>query len=197
MKRLEKKFCFTFGKSLAKTKTPRASVMPYIVMDKEIYFLLARDKRSGDLTDIGGGVKKFECSLLGCIREFKEETSGIYGKLYDNYNNFEMDVAVYNSKMSVLFVSLSKTFFEDTKNLFEKHKAENIEVSELLWVTEAKFLELLNLRQEFRKHTPSEKQERIWTRIKPFYKDLLAPVFLEHLKKFYVLGIKAKICCPE
>ena len=58
----------TLGIYLSKIKTNRAAVLPYIIKnnihgESKIYFLVAIDKKSGDITDLGGGVKKNECSL--------------------------------------------------------------------------------------------------------------------------------------
>ena len=169
----------TLGKYLSSVKTLRAAVIPYIFLDQKLFFLLARDRACGDITDIGGGVKKYECSLSGCIREFKEETSGIYGSLYNNFDNFSRDVAVYTKNMSVLFISFPQWILQKTKEF-----SPNSEISELIWIDELEFIKLIN--PHIKTNTP------MWKKIQPFYKRIYTQSLSKKLRKEYTNGVKIK-----
>jgi len=70
----------TVGSYLSTVYMKRSGIIPYYVnKNKTIIFLLAIDRKSGDYTDFGGGVKQVETALLGAKREFVQETDGIYG----------------------------------------------------------------------------------------------------------------------
>jgi len=161
----------TLGSYLAKVKTTRAAVIPYVVIEDEeginvLHYLLAIDKDSGDITDFGGGVKQNEVSLTASLREFKEESDEIFGTLYDKINNSATNIALLDKSMSVLFIPLpyewyntaSEKFNErKTSPIYDKKKSHN-EVSELLWFNENEFLQLI-----------SPDNTRMWSRVKRFY----------------------------
>ena len=77
---------FTLGAQLAQTKSTRASVLPYVIKNdgnqRKIYFLFGIDRETGDITDLGGGVKRDEFSLEAGLREFREESDEIFGTIY-------------------------------------------------------------------------------------------------------------------
>ena len=169
----------TLGSHLAQIKTPRAAVMPYTIKNGEMYFLLAVDKRSKDLTDLGGGVRKTEYSLDACLREFKEETNEIFGELYDFANDKALDIALINSNQATLFIPVSGDWHQKApksfkrirySRVFEKRKSHN-EVSRLVWVTQDEFKELL-----------SDENQKMWKRLKEFYDKGFTETFLEILK---------------
>ena len=161
----------TLGAYLARVKTVRAAVIPYIVKkDKTgkdiIHFLLARDQDSGDITDFGGGVKQNETSLTASMREFREESDEIFGTLYDRINSSATNVALFDRSMSVLFVPLSNDWYELAQQKFnqrrmilscDKKKSHN-EVSELLWFDEKEFRQLI-----------SPDNTKMWSRVRRFY----------------------------
>lgn len=161
----------TLGAHLAKVKTVRAAVIPYIVRKDEnghdiIHFLLARDQDSGDITDFGGGVKQNEVSLTASMREFREESDEIFGTLYDRINNSATNVALFDRSMSVLFIPLSSEWYDIAQQKFnqrrmilscDKKKSHN-EVSELLWFDEEEFRQLI-----------SPGNTKMWSRVRRFY----------------------------
>jgi hypothetical protein len=68
---------------LFKSKQLRAGVIAYIEVPgpvrPQLYFCLGLDQRTGDITDFGGGVtKKDSTALHAALREFHEETLGIF-----------------------------------------------------------------------------------------------------------------------
>jgi len=172
----------TLGIYLSKIKTNRAAVLPYIIKnnihgESKIYFLVAIDKKSGDITDLGGGVKKNECSLIAALREFKEESKEIFEDIYDQINNLSTNLALVCNQMSVLFVPLEERWFELASQKFNSNKINKKtynEVSELLWVDQDEFLDILE-----------GKNREMWKRLRNFYKGNYNEDLLEALKITY------------
>jgi len=154
----------TLGSYLSQVKTPRAAVVPYIFKDGELYFLLGQDRQSGDITDLGGGVKKHESTLAAAIREFDEESDEILGHL--KANDIICSVALLNKQMGVLFVPLHEKWYEDAPLLFEARKRfprkkSHSEVNHLIWFSEAEFSEVV---------TPKAlSKKKMWKKLRSFY----------------------------
>jgi len=173
----------TLGAHLARIRTDRASVVPYIVERTEdgdrLYFLFARDKISGEITDLGGGVKKNEFSLMAALREFREESDEIFGNIYDEINDSATLIAVIDSnKMAVLFLPLQKEWYTKAPKMFANRPMENIkrthnEVSELLWYSEDELKKLLSSRNT------------MWTRLRRFYRRSYTNTLKQMLKLKY------------
>ncbi len=160
----------TLGTQLSKVQTARAAVVPYAVDVHDgidiLYFLFARDRVSGDITDLGGGVKKNEYSLIAALREFREESDEIFGTLYERVNDLTTNIALLGENMSVLFIPVKWEWYQKAPYLFnEKRKSHRFqpkrshnEVSELLWFDENEFQQLI-----------SPRNKQMWTRIRKFY----------------------------
>lgn len=173
----------TLGAYLGKVKTNRAAVLPYTLKEvngeKKLYFLVAIDSKSGDITDLGGGVKKYECSLTAAMREFREETNEIFGDIYHQINIMSTNIAIIHNKMSVLFIPFDEKWVETTSQIFKNkksYKKSYNEVSELLWVSEDKFKELLS-------------DKKMWDRVRNFYravynKNISEVLILRYLNNF-------------
>src|SRR6185312_14252349 len=77
-------------------------------VNQTIHFLLARDP-SGDITDVGGGVKQNEEALRAALREFREESNEIFGHvLYENINDTVRCVVLIENQMAVIFLPVEK-----------------------------------------------------------------------------------------
>ena len=107
----------TLGSYLAKVQTSRAAVIPYIVKEGMLFLLLGQDSESGDITDLGGGVKQYESTLEAAFREFEEESDEILGSLRPN--DFSCSVALLDNKMGVLFIPLSERWYIDAPKIFD------------------------------------------------------------------------------
>ncbi len=158
------KITITLGSHLAKVQTPRAAVVPYVIMEGEIFFLLGQDHQSGDITDLGGGVKKYESTLAAALREFEEESDEILGRL--NPNDFVCSVALLNDQMGVLFIPLTEKWYTDAPKLFEdrkkfQRKKTHSEIDRLIWFNKEDF-------QRITKPEASAKT-KMWKRIRKFY----------------------------
>lgn len=137
----------SLGQNLAKIRTDRCGFIPYVVKDDNLYFLMAKDSVHGDLTDMGGGVKKTEFALNGGAREFKEESIEIFEeKTYTDLNNLSNCISLINKEltMAILFIPVHekwlleapKTFAQ--KRMRAKKKCEK-EISELIWMSSKDF----------------------------------------------------------
>lgn len=154
----------TLGSHLAKVQTPRAAVVPYVIKNGEIFFLLGQDHQSGDITDLGGGVKKYESTLAAALREFEEESDEILGRLHPN--DFVCSVALLDGQMGALFIPLSEKWYTDAPKLFEdrkKHqrKKTHSEIDHLIWFNAEEF-------QKISKPEASAKT-KMWKRLRKFY----------------------------
>jgi hypothetical protein len=167
----------TLGYGLSFIKTQRASVVPYTIINNELYFLFGIHSETGDITDFGGGVKKNENSLSSSSREWKEETKGIFGDAY-NINNLVLDGAIYDKTMAVLFVPVNNRWYYTADKIFQNVdiplRKDNQEISKMLWVSYSNFKILL-----------SYSNKRLWERIKKFYRRELTKDVIDMLYVIY------------
>lgn len=170
------------GAHLAKIKTDRAAVVPYIIRNGKIYFLLAIDRNSGDITDLGGGVQQDEMSLIAALREFREESDEIFGSIYSEVNEQANRIALLGNRMSVLFIPVDEVWFDKAPKDFIRRRRSRLhstkrshnEVSRLLWISERQFGRLIQ-----------PKNREMWTRLQRFYRQGYTTDLLEALKITY------------
>ncbi len=155
----------TLGLELSKKRTLRASVIPYIVLGETIYFLLAQDKKSKQITDFGGGVKKYESSMSGALREFREESREIFeGTIYTCHNNKVLDIALIKDNMSVLFVPIDEKWYGNATSVFNSsNKKDGVfgEVSKIFWVSSDQFVNIFE---------NTDVKNKMWIRLQRFYR---------------------------
>ena len=161
------------GSQLTQAKVSRAGVIPYTRKDNQLYFLLAKDKRTGELSDFGGGIKIHrEVAMAGALREFKEETNDLFGDLYDKINYFSNKIAIVDDSMAILFIPISNIWLNDAAHMFEKRKNQatrrcQAEVESLIWIDECGLRRLLASDRK-----PSSKyvtrNDILWIRIRNF-----------------------------
>lgn len=159
----------TLGLKLSKVAPPRAAIIPYVIIEEEIFFLLGIDSESGDITDLGGGVKKFESALIAAFREFNEESNEILGPLHPN--DFWRCVALLDSQMGSLFIPLPSKWYNEAPIEFERRKGSprkksHSEISELVWFSEKDFQKMLSSKK------PGKK---LWKRLRIFYNKGYSP----------------------
>lgn len=95
----------------------RAGCVPYFVQNKKLYFVLGKDKSSGDYTDFGGGVKNSDENVIrAALREMTEETLGVFGFIYEN--DVQDYLCCYNNNAFILFIPLSGEYIRDNISLF-------------------------------------------------------------------------------
>lgn len=168
----------TLGKSLLFSNTTRrCSVVPYTIRNGVLYFLLGRDKVFHNLTDLGGGIKKNELAirggaLIGGVREFMEESNGVFGKMFYHPDVLYDKVAIINTRtrMAAVFLPVGEEWIDKAVERFnvesrKRRKGEWDEIEELVWVTEEDFQSLVH-------------SSKMWRPVRKFYKT----VFDENLK---------------
>ena len=192
---------FTLGARLAQVKSSRASVLPYVIKNvgkrRKIYFLFGIDRDTGDITDLGGGVKRDEFSLEAGLREFREESDEIFGTLYDRPNDYLRDIAISSSDMCVLFVPLDVEWYDKAVNLFEQRKREpfpsvdgngkkksHCEIERLVWIDEDSFLDMIRSRSGLCRLQDVSKHQ-LWSRLQKFYRRKMNGELREALKMRY------------
>lgn len=125
-------------------KPNRAGVIVYTVYKKKTYFILGIDTKSGDVTDFGGGVSfKKENALIGGLREFAEETLGIFGNI--SINEIGNCVSVYDDNNLIIFIPLQFNIAEKYYEFLERIQyIENPEVMDLKILNKKEFISLIN-----------------------------------------------------
>jgi 8-oxo-dGTP pyrophosphatase MutT (NUDIX family) len=188
LNRISQKTWFGFGGALSRMKVPRSAVVPYILIEDQLFFLFAKDTKSGDYTDMGGGVKGDEFPLSGAIREFKEESNAIFPPEMYNTNLFGSLPMAICDKTSSIFYPVEKTWLEEAPFLFiEQRKSLKgtnqklckgyDEVSGLRWFSESELLGLCT--------TETVDGVKIWKKLRNVYRTILTPTFLQLLKLSY------------
>ena len=151
------------GAYLDTIRTLRSAIIPYIIMNNgELLFLLGRDSKTLEITDLGGGVKKNETALSAGIREINEETNKIFGYVLSNPNILTSSIGIVDDRhfLASLFVRVDNRYY-NIPDIFKKTNNICGEISELLWFTEAEFVKLI---YENKTH------KKMWSRLKKFYK---------------------------
>lgn len=131
----------------SKLRPARAGVIPYIIQDGKILFAFGLDAQFRELTDFGGGVsyKKDKTAVVGALREFREESLGIFQEL--EAKDVEDCFVMYNLNMMIIFL-LVDVDPKDKNKLFHEHlqDEENPEVCDIVWLSEEELNESLNLK---------------------------------------------------
>lgn len=129
----------------------RAGIIPYIVNNEgQRIYALGVDTRFGSLTDFGGGVKKGKETVIeAALREFKEETLGVFKNVSNK--SIKNDVAIYNDNILIIFVKVNVD--PDYLNLmFLSNSIRTktpLEVNNIAWIPEDKFIIIANKFHEF------------------------------------------------
>lgn len=191
LNRISRKTSFGFGGALSRMKVPRSAVVPYILDEDQLFFLFAIDTKSGDYTDMGGGVKGDEYPLSGAVREFKEESNAIFPTEMYNINLFVSLPMAICDKTSSIFYPVEKRWLKDAPALFieQRNRLKGTtqklckgyeEVSGLKWFSESELLDLCT----------NEKtgDVKIWKKLRNVYRTVLTPTFLQLLKLSYTLS---------
>ena len=123
-------------------------------------FCLGLDCKSGDITDFGGGVsyRKDGSALNGALREFNEESHGVFGEFTPS--QLQDCMVIYNRSMLIIFLridNIMSPLIDLTVNepvtvepgpvelsaKFESRATPRSEISNLIWVDETEFRDLI------------------------------------------------------
>lgn len=161
----------TMASHLATVRTNRCGIIPYTIAKGSIYFCLARDKVTNELGDFGGGVRKTEFALMAALREFYEESHGIFSHIYSSANDVGNKIAIVDgANMAIIFLPLENKWLEDAQVAFAANlptKRKSDEVAELVWVNESTFLGLISGRRN--------NKDILWTKIQSFLRKTYQP----------------------
>lgn len=171
--------------NLSEVYIKRVSVVPYILKNDSLFFLLARDKNFGDITDLGGCSYSDESALEAGIREFKEESFNIFDKEHYNPNSYSLNLGIIHNRggACTIFLAVKEKWLKIATKKFIKKKQNNPElskkkgydeISELIWFDEMSFDHLRKLEID---NTSTENQHtfshfRLWKGVKNYYKNL-------------------------
>lgn len=121
-----------------KLKPNRAGIIPYIITkSNKLLFGFGLDKTYRELTDFGGGVsyKKDGTSLKGALREFQEESLGVFGEIPEDQLNDA--IVLYTKNTLIILVQFHIDPEEINMKFYECIVEEkNPEVSDIIWLTE-------------------------------------------------------------
>lgn len=138
----------------------RSAILPYSIdKEGELRFLFGIDRESGDITDIGGGIKKYETYLSAATREFSEETNGVFGKL--SVHDLSMCYALHDEEKQMVSIL--------THLNVQNHlpiEVYNKEIKGLIWLSCNEFLEL---------------ESQVYSRVRRFYKPFMEEDSLKFL----------------
>jgi len=159
-----------------KTVKPyRAGIIFYILDGQNISFALGTDSKTHELTDFSGSVKysKGETCIEGALREFEEETLGIFGKIaVEEISDF---YAIYDEDNMVIFIMLEasqntirKAFNEKIKNI------KNPEICSIFFITSNQFRYLI--RKTFKEHVIYEKLRKFLYKSNIYKMNILAKI---------------------
>lgn len=163
----------TYGMHLASHKTNRGGVIPYTIYNGKVYYLLAKHLETGELGDFGGGIKKNEFSLNGAIREFAEESNGIFSSTYASPNDFLDKIALVDgNKMAIIFAPVDNKWLKGASTSFINRKSPkkgSDEISEIIWINETSFLAMVNEKRQMGRY-------KLWRMIQHFLKGYIETI---------------------
>lgn len=128
----------------------RAGIIPFSLhpVTKNLWFCLAKDSKTLELGDFGGGVKCYESPIKGAVREFTEETLGVFGYDYD-YIASHSQFVIKRKNASIFFVRVPWEIVKHALDTFRDMYSlasvsdKNHEVCDMVWLPETKFNDLL------------------------------------------------------
>jgi hypothetical protein len=203
-----------YGKALTHHYCNRSGIIPYTVIDGELYFLLARDKHSKNITDFGGTPRGNEKTLVCAKREFEEETIRcLPDTAYVPVNGMSMCGCITDSDgrgggMTIIFLPLriSVEWLDTAPKMFQyrldrtTRKCEQ-ENTEIMWFTSEELRRCINGERidardasgeaAFRNHKVVDgRGERVmWDRIRAFLSRSFTTVVERSLREIWSVYI--------
>lgn len=166
----------------------RSGVIPYTIIGEETYFLLAKDRITGELGDFGGGAKYKEKALQTTMREFEEESRGIFKEEYDSIDKYKNMVSIVSKNMAITFVPVDPTWYSNARNTFKSVGSRYMkdEVCDVVWVNSLALSGLVssNLRRRY----------EMWSKIRNFFRSfdpLIHNILMISIQKIYSENIRS------
>ena len=126
----------------------RCGVIPYSILpDNTILFALGLDSKSKELTDFGGHSLPYESAVTAAMREFNEESLGIFEDI--DIKDIQNQLVVHNNHDFVIFLNLDIDLLSIDKIFYRKWKQKinekyNVENCAILWFTAEQIYKLLS-----------------------------------------------------
>lgn len=133
-----------------KRKPLRGGVIIYTKHNNKFLFCMAVDRKTSEITDFGGGIsyRKDGNTVRGSLREFTEESLGVFGKIEEKDIQECIVAACYN--MIIIFIPLNCDPLQITENFNRRCRKEKFtEVSALAWMDLSAFCEILYKKKLF------------------------------------------------
>lgn len=114
----------------------RAGIIPYTKINNIFYFCLGLDSRHKELTELAGGVSYSADAnwINGAIREFREESLGIFNDLtIDDVQNSPVIFDEYNSMILYYIADIDPQSMCD-EFILKYNKQEHAEVCAIVWI---------------------------------------------------------------
>lgn len=144
----------------------RSGVIPYTVINNKLFFLFGIDAAHNELTDFGGGVKKNETVVTGGLREFNEESRGIFSNIF-NFNDIQPCITLYNETMAIIFIPLQPKWFYLAEDLFYRFRYDCKDFNEMKGVI---WIDSESLARDY--ITEQERvRTKMWIKVKSFFKE--------------------------
>lgn len=158
----------------------RAGIIPYTIQKNELYFLLGRDRKTLELTDFGGGIRKTESLFDGALRELHEESCCIFQDVITP-EVLSNSIAMTNQSLShvVFFVEVSNNWLLTANRLFRKsinehHKKEFLENISIMWIHWKKLFYIVR----------TDSSPKLWEKLRRFL--MIHPT--RHLYRYIMVG---------
>lgn len=120
-------------------KPMRGGVIPCVIKDGQLYFCFGIDSKYKEITDLAGGIsyKKDKNFINGCLREFEEETLGVFGKITTSQMNKSIVICSNNNSSCAIILPLQVKMNDITNKFLDKSKKtkHNLEVENLIWIS--------------------------------------------------------------
>lgn len=139
---------------------PRAGVVFYTFINNELHVCFGRDKKSGEITDFGGGRKDFESPIQCAVREGNEESRYAFSKIHAS--QVQGFFCLYSSIMLIIFIPVASPNEMDIRHITtqnfmnrqfltnkETHDRRYNEISEIMWFNEEQLSNLFSQRPAF------------------------------------------------
>ena len=118
---------------LDRSNPVRSGAIVYTRVKGKTYFCFGVDTESGNLTDFGGGVTKYETVVQGGLRELEEESQGVFGPIKEKDICDTMSFYTYN--MAIMFIPLDVNLNKTVKDFKNKLKnTGSAEVCNIVWL---------------------------------------------------------------
>lgn len=120
-------------------KTKRSGVVLYTKYADTIYFCFGRDSKTHDLSDFGGRTENSESAVDAAIREFQEETLGVFklekDDILESFCIYDRDSMVIMVRIDESPNTINDVFNEKAKNIIKNKESDiDLEICGMVWI---------------------------------------------------------------